>query len=125
MLSKKRTISQLVDEWQYDEEMKQNIVAMHTIDEKQAQYADFPSNLHPSIIKALHGRGIEQLYIHQRQAFDYAQQQKHFTAITPTASGKSYCYHLPVLQQILEDRSSRAIYLFPTKALAQDREIRS
>lgn len=122
MLSKKRTISQLVDEWQYDEEMKQNIVAMHTIDEKQAQYADFPSNLHPSIIKALHGRGIEQLYIHQRKAFDYAQQQKHFTAITPTASGKSYCYHLPVLQQILEDRSSRAIYLFPTKALAQDQK---
>ena len=43
-----------------------------------------------------------------------------FTAVTPTASGKSLCYHLPVLQSILEDESSRAIYLFPTKALAQD-----
>ncbi|MGN7479223.1 DEAD/DEAH box helicase [Solibacillus silvestris] len=122
MLNKKRTISQLVEEWQYDEEMKQNIVAMHTIDEKQAQYANFPPDLQPSIEKALKLRGIYQLYTHQRQAFDYAEQQKHFTAITPTASGKSYCYHLPVLQQILEDRSSRAIYLFPTKALAQDQK---
>ena len=62
-------------------------------------------------------------FIHiNAQAFDYAQQQKNFTAITPTASGKSYCYHLPVLQQILEDPSSRAIYLFPTKALAQDQK---
>ena len=122
MFSKKKTITQLVEEWQYDEEMKQNIVAMHTIEEKQAQYAEFPSNLHPSIVKALHGRGIHQLYLHQRQAFDYAEQQKNFTAITPTASGKSYCYHLPVLQKILDDPSSRAIYLFPTKALAQDQK---
>ena len=49
-----------------------------------------------------------------------AYDRESFTAVTPTASGKSLCYHLPVLQSILEDHSSRAIYLFPTKALAQD-----
>ncbi|MEK4424814.1 DEAD/DEAH box helicase [Solibacillus sp. FSL K6-1523] len=122
MLSKKRSIPELLQEWQYDEELKQNIKGWHTLEEKKADYAPFPQQLHPSIIKALKARGIEQLYTHQREAFDLAQQGKSFTAITPTASGKSYCYHLPVLQKILEDKSSRAIYLFPTKALAQDQK---
>jgi DEAD/DEAH box helicase domain-containing protein len=122
MLSKKRSLHQLLNEWQYDAELKQNIVGWHTLDGKEAAYATFPEVLHPSIKKALHKRGIEKLYTHQREAFDFAQQGKSFTAITPTASGKSYCYHLPVLQKILEDSSSRAIYLFPTKALAQDQK---
>ncbi|MEG0472720.1 MAG: DEAD/DEAH box helicase [Solibacillus sp.] len=122
MLSKKRSITELLQQWQYDEEMKQNISGWHTLEEKKANYTPFPQQLHPSIKKALHARGIEKLYTHQREAFDYAQQGKSFTAITPTASGKSYCYHLPVLQKILEDKSSRAIYLFPTKALAQDQK---
>lgn len=122
MFSKKRTIDELLKEWQYDEELKQNIVHWQTLEEKAASYAPFPEDLHPSIQKALQSRGIEQLYTHQRQAFDFAQQGKSYTAVTPTASGKSLCYHLPVLQKILEDPSSRAIYLFPTKALAQDQK---
>lgn len=73
-------------------------------------------------MKALQARGIEQLYTHQREAFDLAQSGTSFTAVTPTASGKSYCYHLPVLQKIMEDKNARAIYLFPTKALAQDQK---
>ena len=76
--------------------------------------------LHPSIIKALAAKGIDRLYSHQRVAFEHAYEGTSFTAVTPTASGKSLCYHLPVLQSILEDNSSRAIYLFPTKAFAQD-----
>jgi DEAD/DEAH box helicase domain-containing protein len=87
---------------------------------KSAIYAKFPSVLHPSIIKALKTKGIKQLYSHQRDAFDSAYNGQSITAVTPTASGKSLCYHLPVLQSILENESSRAIYLFPTKALAQD-----
>lgn len=122
MINKKRTIDQLLKEWQYDEELKQSILHWQTLDAKPAQYAAFPENLHPSIKKALQDRGIEQLYTHQRDAFDYAVKGQSFTAVTPTASGKSYCYHLPVLQKILEDSSARAIYLFPTKALAQDQK---
>ncbi|MER2105866.1 MAG: DEAD/DEAH box helicase [Solibacillus sp.] len=121
MLSKKRTIQELLREWRYDEELQQNIAHWQTLEGQPARYADFP-NLHASIQKALHARGIEQLYTHQREAFDLATSGRHFTAVTPTASGKSYCYHLPVLQKILEDPSSRAIYLFPTKALAQDQK---
>ncbi|WP_431029919.1 DEAD/DEAH box helicase [Lysinibacillus sp. LZ02] len=122
MFSKKKSISELLQSWQYDEELKQNIVHWHTLDGKAAEYAPFPSELHPSLKNALQSRGIEQLYTHQREAFDFATRGASFTAITPTASGKSLCYHLPVLQEIIQNRSSRAIYLFPTKALAQDQK---
>ena len=122
MLSKKKSISELLQSWQYDEELKRNIIHWHTLDGKRAEYAPFPDELHPSLQKALRLRGIEQLYTHQREAFDKATSGTSFTAITPTASGKSLCYHLPVLQEIINDKSSRAIYLFPTKALAQDQK---
>lgn len=122
MLSKKRTIRELLNEWQHDEELKARIVHWHTLEGKDASYKPFPENLHPSIKKALQQRGIEQLYSHQYEAFMQAMRGQSFTAITPTASGKSYCYHLPVLQTILQDKSARAIYLFPTKALAQDQK---
>ena len=122
MLSKKKSISELLQSWQYDEELKRNIIHWHTLDGKRAEYAPFPAELHPSLQKALRLRGIEQLYTHQREAFDKATSGTSFTAITPTASGKSLCYHLPVLQEIINDKSSRAIYLFPTKALAQDQK---
>ena len=122
MLSKKKSISELLQSWQYDEQLKQNIIHWHTLDGKRAEYAPFPDELHPSLQKALRLRGIEQLYTHQREAFDKATSGTSFTAITPTASGKSLCYHLPVLQEIINNKSSRAIYLFPTKALAQDQK---
>ncbi|KGR74175.1 DEAD/DEAH box helicase [Ureibacillus sinduriensis] len=122
MFNKKRSIDDLLTEWRFDEELKQNILHWHTLEARAAKYASFPEELHPSIKKALEARGIKQLYTHQRQAFDYAINGNSFTAVTPTASGKSLCYHLPVLQKILEDKSSRAIYLFPTKALAQDQK---
>lgn len=122
MLTKKRTISELIAQWQQDELIAPNIAYMRTVDGKDADYAQFPEVLHPSIVKALQAKGIERLYTHQRQALDYAIAGQHFTAITPTASGKSLCYHLPVLQQILNEPTSRAIYLFPTKALAQDQK---
>ncbi len=122
MFSKKKSISELLQVWEYDEELKQNIAHWHTLDGKPAEYDPFPEELHPSLQKALRSRGIEKLYTHQREAFDKAMRGVSFTAITPTASGKSLCYHLPVLQEIINDKSSRAIYLFPTKALAQDQK---
>lgn len=114
------TISTVIDKLQTDPSFSKNVKHYRTIEGKEATYAKFPSVLHPSIIKALGAKGIEKLYSHQRAAFELAYGGESFTAVTPTASGKSLCYHLPVLQSILEDDSSRAIYLFPTKALAQD-----
>ena len=85
-----------------------------------ASYADFPENIHPDLIKALKGRGITQLYSHQAVAIDSVAKGENVVITTPTASGKTLCYNLPVLDAILKDRSTRALYLFPTKALAQD-----
>ncbi len=120
VLNKQKTIGELVGEWLADPEMQESVRHHRVIEGKEARYAPFPDRLHPSIRKALESRGIRRLYTHQREAFDLAFSGRSFTAVTPTASGKSLCYHLPVLQSVLEDRSSRALYLFPTKALAQD-----
>ncbi|MER2170684.1 MAG: DEAD/DEAH box helicase [Psychrobacillus psychrodurans] len=121
-MQKNKSVAELLDDWRIDNKRFPQIEHIHTVEEKDAIYAPFPEQMHPSITNALTKRGVEQLYIHQRQAFDAASLGKSFTAITPTASGKSLCYHLPVLQSILEDPTSRAIYLFPTKALAQDQK---
>lgn len=119
---RKKTLPQLMDEWKTEPDMMERIVHWHTKEEKPARYADFPEKMHDSLKAALRKKGIEQLYTHQRQAFDLAQEGKSYTAVTPTASGKSYCYHLPVLHKILNDPGARALYLFPTKALAQDQK---
>src|SRR3954467_1744104 len=72
------------------------------------------------LVRALGSRGIEQLYTHQAEAFEHVLAGRHVVTITPTASGKTLCYNGPVLDAILKDPSTRALYLFPTKALAQD-----
>jgi DEAD/DEAH box helicase domain-containing protein len=83
-------------------------------------YAEFPDGLHPKLREVLARRGIERLYVHQREAYDAAAAGRHVVVVTPTASGKTLCYNLPVLDGILKDPDARALYLFPTKALSQD-----
>ena len=82
--------------------------------------APFPEALDPRLQQALRARGIDQLYLHQAEAIDHALAGRNVVIITPTASGKTLCYNAPVLHSILSDASTRALYLFPTKALAQD-----
>ena len=119
---KRKTLPELMEEWKTEPDMMERIVHWHTRQEKPASYADFPPEMHDSLKAALRKKGIGQLYTHQREAFDLATSGNSFTAVTPTASGKSYCYHLPVLHKILNDPGARALYLFPTKALAQDQK---
>lgn len=113
-------IEQFIEALRRDEEYGPNIQHLEVTEATEAKYASFPQSLHEDLQKALRSKGIEQLYTHQAEAFNYARKKQSFVAVTPTASGKSLCYHLPVLQEILEDPASRALYLFPTKALAQD-----
>ena len=82
-------------------------------------YEDFPEDLDPRISAALKARGVERLYRHQAQAWRATGSGSHVVVVTPTASGKTLCYNLPVLQAVIQ-RQSKALYLFPTKALAQD-----
>lgn len=118
-MRKNKTIAELIAHWQSGERGA-NIAHIATLPKKPAHYADLPQSMHKKLRQALASRGITALYTHQRQAYDLAMAGTSFTAITPTASGKSYCYHLPVLQTILQNPQARALYLFPTKALAQD-----
>ena len=96
------------------------VTAVRRLAAVAAQYAPFPEALDPRLRTALESRGLSQLYTHQAEAIDHALSGRHVVVITPTASGKTLCYNAPVLHSILQDSSSRALYLFPTKALAQD-----
>ncbi len=83
-------------------------------------FADFPEGLAPAVKQSLAARGIQQLYSHQARAFEHASAGRNTVVVTPTASGKTLCYNLPVLTRLLAEPGARAIYLFPTKALAED-----
>jgi DEAD/DEAH box helicase domain-containing protein len=83
------------------------------------RYAELPDAMHLKLRDALAARGLTRLYSHQRQAWDLAAAGQHLVVATPTASGKTLCYNLPVLDAVLS-RRAKALYLFPTKALAQD-----
>ena len=87
---------------------------------RSAEFAPLPADLRPELADALAGRGICRLYTHQAEAYAHVRAGGHLVVVTPTASGKTLCYNLPILQRLLEHPSSRALYLFPTKALAQD-----
>ena len=101
-------------------------VAAHHVDPAvPAKFADLPAHLDARIPPALASRGVTRLYTHQRAAFDHVSpadgsRGKHTVVVTPTASGKTLCYNLPVLDALLKDPGARALYLFPTKALSRD-----
>ncbi len=90
------------------------------IDERPARFGDWPEGMSEQLAAVLRKRGIERPFTHQAAAIDNALRGKNTVIVTPTASGKTLCYNAPVLSAILKDPSTRALYLFPTKALAQD-----
>ncbi|HXT69611.1 MAG TPA: DEAD/DEAH box helicase [Vicinamibacterales bacterium] len=97
-----------------------HVTAARRLAPVEAQYAPFPESLDPRLTAALGARGIDRLYIHQAEVIAHSLAGRNVVIVTPTASGKTLCYNAPVLQRILENASTRALYLFPTKALAQD-----
>jgi DEAD/DEAH box helicase domain-containing protein len=97
-----------------------HVTAVRHLPAVAAEYGSFPEALDARLRNALAARGVSQLYSHQTEAIGHALSGRNTVVITPTASGKTLCYNAPVLHAILQDRGSRALYLFPTKALAQD-----
>ncbi len=87
---------------------------------RAAEYAEFPADLHPKLREVLAARGIDQLYTHQAEAYTRVAAGANAVIVTPTASGKTLCYNLPVLNRLTADPGARAMYLYPTKALAED-----
>jgi DEAD/DEAH box helicase domain-containing protein len=96
------------------------LTSVKHIPAREAQYRPMPSWVRPELAAAYRAKGIEKLYSHQAAAAELARAGKDFVVVTPTASGKTLCYNLPILNAVLENADTRALYLFPTKALAQD-----
>ena len=96
------------------------VVHVKSTPARPARFADPAAPLPEALAAGLTATGIKRLYVHQARALDLARQGKDFVVVTGTASGKTMCYNLPVLERLLADPKAKALYLFPTKALAQD-----
>ncbi|MFH1184145.1 MAG: DEAD/DEAH box helicase [Chloroflexota bacterium] len=114
------SIESLVAHWRADPLTAPNFAVWRTLPARPAQTAALPDELPGRLKQALSESGIRSLYSHQAQAWRLARLGKNLVLATGTASGKSLAYNLPVLAALLEDGQARALYLFPTKALAQD-----
>lgn len=96
------------------------VTAVERLPAREAQWAAMPDWVRPKLAEAYRTKGITRLYSHQADAVDRIRRGENVVIVTPTASGKTLCYNLPVLNAVLENPDTRALYLFPTKALAQD-----
>jgi DEAD/DEAH box helicase domain-containing protein len=103
-----------------DSALQPLIAAHRVLEPRPPRHAPWPEGLDPRLRNALRSRGVEALYTHQAQALEAIRAGRNACIVTPTASGKTLCYNLPVLDAIARDPTARALYLFPTKALAAD-----
>ncbi|HMI53172.1 MAG TPA: DEAD/DEAH box helicase [Candidatus Saccharimonadales bacterium] len=113
-------VHEVLDVFQARDHNGEVLTAVRHFPAREAQWADYPAWAHADLVAAYAGKGIRQLYTHQAAAAESVHAGKNTVIVTPTASGKTLCYNLPVLNAVLEDSDVRALYLFPTKALAQD-----
>ena len=113
-------IDQVIDILKRDPAFNSNATLWKHLPAREAQYSPFPGNLDPRLTAAMQQHGIKQLYTHQADAISLALDKKNTVIVTPTASGKTLCYNIPVLSAVMQSREARALYLFPTKALSQD-----
>jgi DEAD/DEAH box helicase domain-containing protein len=113
-------VQMIINQMKNDRKIIRNITKWITVPKREAVYSPVPDFIDKRITDTLNKKGITRLYTHQEKAIRAVRDRKDIVVVTPTASGKTLCYNLPVLQQIIEDESSRALFLFPTKALSQD-----
>ena len=114
------TLIEYIEKLKNNPAFMKNVTSWQVVPERKARYGEFPENLDLRVKQTLHERGIDRPYIHQSRAIAAALSGQDFVVVTPTASGKTLCYNVPVLDSILKDESARALYLFPTKALSSD-----
>ena len=113
-------LPQLLEQLKNSPSFMENVTRWQVLPAREARFAPFPEGVDERIPAALKKHGVHQLYTHQAQAFASASRGEDFVVVTPTASGKTLCYNLPVLNEILHNPDARALYLFPTKALSAD-----
>jgi DEAD/DEAH box helicase domain-containing protein len=120
--SEPRGIEPVLRRWLESRYVQPCFTADETLNALEGKWSPLPASLAPGLAAALRAQGIERLFVHQARAFASAEEGRSLVLATPTASGKSLSFHLPVLQAMERDPEARAIYLFPTKALARDQE---
>ena len=113
-------LTKAIDELKDSSIRAPTVTALRHFPALPGDFMDFPETLRHELVDALRKRGIERLYSHQHEAFEQVSSGNNVTIVTPTASGKTFCYNLPILNRMLEEPDTRALYLFPTKALSQD-----
>lgn len=116
-------LEQVLQYFKESQRINDNVTRWVEIPAKEAVYKDFPSCIDSRITSALRNRGVYQLYSHQVSAIEEIEKGNNVVVVTPTASGKTMCYNIPVLSAIVRDPEARAIFLFPTKALSQDQTV--
>lgn len=114
------SIDRLLANWQIEPSIYDNIQEWRTLPAREAITRPLPPELLPAIQQALQHMGISSLYLHQSQAWESVFLGQSIAVVSGTASGKTLCYSLPVFQKLLQDQLARALFIFPTKALAQD-----
>ena len=114
------SIDEIIESWKHSRTLSPCITDLRIFKKKEGHYRPFPNFIHPLLKEALKEEGIEQLYSHQAEAIEAVQEGKDVVVVTPTASGKTFCYNLPVLNSKLGMPDTKGFYLFPTKALSQD-----
>ena len=117
------SIEEIVQSWKRSRNISPCITDLRVFNKREGQYRPFPDSIHPILREAFQKEGIERLYSHQAEAIEAVQKGQDIVVVTPTASGKTLCYNLPVLNTKLSMPSSKAFYLFPTKALSQDQRV--
>ncbi|HET7089598.1 MAG TPA: DEAD/DEAH box helicase, partial [Anaerolineae bacterium] len=116
----KQSVIPVLDQLRADRAFMRNVAAWERIPPRAARYAPAPSTLHTRLLDVLRTQGIEQLYTHQAAAIESTKRGENPVVVTSTASGKTLCYNLAVLNTLHREPSATALYLFPTKALAHD-----
>ncbi|HYK88127.1 MAG TPA: DEAD/DEAH box helicase, partial [Acidobacteriota bacterium] len=113
-------VSEIVTELLAGDRTNEIVTAVHHIPAREADYAPLPEWVRTELAEVYRSKGVVQLYSHQQEAAERVRRGKNVVVVTPTASGKTLCYNLPILNSVLENPDTRALYIFPTKALAQD-----
>ncbi len=113
-------LDKLLQQWKDNPAFMSSVTRWEVVPAREGRYREFPDYLEPQLAEALGKRRIDKLYSHQYEAIDAVNRGDNVVVVTPTASGKTLCYNLPVVSSMIKDPASRALYLFPTKALSQD-----
>ena len=114
------SVDEVLQSWRNSPNISPCLRAVRTFEKRDGEYRPFPEFIHSVLKGALKQKGVDHLYSHQAEAIHAVKEGRDIVIVTPTASGKTLCYNLPVLNTKLSQPHSKALYLFPTKALSQD-----